>query len=285
MDNNEITYTLITGASEGLGKAMALECAERKRNIILVSLPCIELFHLASYIRHKYKVRVCEFELDLAKESNRFSLYRTVRANNLSIDMLINNAGIGGTGYFQSGNYEVWQRQIDLNITAVVHLTHLFLPDLKKHPKSYLLNISSLCVFFYPPQKQVYGATKSFIYFFSKSLRTELKKDGVTVTVLCPGAVNTSPVLFLLNHGDSWITRNACMDPQQVASIAINGLMKGKARIIPGRWSLAFYYLDKILPARLKKWLITNKMKNIRQDEAEKLLQGNTRLPQVASIN
>ena len=186
-------YTMITGASEGLGKALAIECAKRGMNLILVSLPGIELYQLASYIRRRYKVKVCEYETDISLEHNCLELWNTIKQHHLSINMLINNAGIGGTRQFDKTKIEVWQKHIQVNITGMVYLTHLLLPELKRHSRSYILNVSSLAVFFYLPGKQVYGATKSFIYFFSKSLRRELKKDGVQVSVLCPGGINSNP--------------------------------------------------------------------------------------------
>ena len=165
-------YTLITGASEGLGKAMAIECAERNMNLVLVSLPSIELYQLASFIRRKYDVKVCEFELDLVSENNRLFLWRSIRESNISVNMLINNAGVGNTSSFSENSFELWQKQIQLNITSLVHLTHLFLPELKKHTKSYLLNVSSLVIFFYLPQKQVYGGYQIICLFFFKKPAT-----------------------------------------------------------------------------------------------------------------
>ncbi|SRR5260221_7666931 len=271
MDN----YTLITGASEGLGKALAIKCAERNMNLILVSLPGIELYQLACYIRRRYAVKVCEFETDLSRESDRLYLARMIRENNLPVNMLINNAGIGGTLDFSETDFYIWQKQIQLNITGLVHLTHLLLPELKRHPHSYIMNVSSLAVFFYLPQKQVYGATKSFIYFFSKSLRRELKPYNVHVSVLCPGGINSNPLHYLVNHGSTNIARSSSMTPEEVAITAINGLLKEKERIIPGKWNRLFIYLDKILPAFIKDKLIWKQVRNMKQQYAEALMQGN----------
>ena len=271
MDN----YTLITGASEGLGKALAIKCAEQNMNLILVSLPGIELYQLACYIRRRYNVKVCEFETDLSLESNCFSLWKIIKENNLPVNMLINNAGIGGTRDFSETDFNIWQKHIQLNITGMVYLTHLLLPELKKHPHSYILNVSSLAVFFYLPKKQVYGATKSFIYFFSKSLRRELKPDNVHVSVLCPGGIDSNPLLYLVNHRSTNIARSSSMTPEQVAIIAINGLLKRKERIIPGKWNRFFICLDKILPSFIKENLVRKQVRNIKHQYAEALIQGN----------
>jgi short-subunit dehydrogenase len=245
-------FTLITGASEGLGKFLALECASRGMNLILVSLPGIELCQLALYIRHRYKVMVCEFELDLLLESDRISLFETITTNNICVNMLINNAGTGGSVNFDERRFEYFKKQIELNVIATVQLTHLFLPELKKHQHSYILNVSSLCIFFFLQKKQVYGATKSFIYFFSKALRKELKEHHVSVTVLCPGGINSNPYQYMASNSLSGLSRCSVMNPEEIAPLAIDGLLKHKERIIPGKINRFYLWVEKIFPAWLK---------------------------------
>jgi short-subunit dehydrogenase len=267
-------FTLITGASEGLGKALAIECASKGMNVFLVALPGIELYQLASYIRRKFKVLVCEYETDLLLEVNRIALAGFIKKHQISINMLINNAGIGGSVNFDECAFDFFKNQISLNVLATVHLTYLLLPELKKNSRSYILNVSSLCIFFYLVKKQVYGATKSFIHFFSKSLKRELKKDGVMVSVLCPGGMNSNPSFFLLHKLSNWMTRSAAMDPEEVAPIALNGLMKGKGIIIPGKWNRFFLFLDKLLPSWLKEKMTGTHIKSIPAQQITLLLKG-----------
>lgn len=267
-------YTLITGASEGLGKALAIECASRGMDLVLVALPGIELYQLSSYIRRRFNVNVCESEMDISQKENCVNLWREMNQKNISINMLINNAGCGGTAFFEESKFELLQKQIELNIMATVQLTHLFLPELKKHQHSYILNVSSLCVFFYLAKKQVYGATKSFIYFFSKSLRKELKQQGVNVTVLCPGGINSNPYQYLINRDGSFISRQSVMFPEEIAPMAIDGLLKGKERIIPGRLNRFFMFLDKLLPSWLKNKMTLRQVKKLNTQKVEKLLKG-----------
>jgi short-subunit dehydrogenase len=270
-----LNYTMITGASEGLGKALAIECARRNMNLILVSLPGIELYQLASYIRKRYKVKVCEYETDISQEYNCLELYNTIKQHHLPVNMLINNAGIGGTRQFDKTDFVVWQRHIQVNITGMVLLTHLLLPELKRHPHSHILNVSSLAVFFYLPGKQVYGATKSFIYFFSRSLRRELKNEGIQVSVLCPGGINSNPSQYLMNYRSKWIAKSSFMLPDTVARIAVHEMLQGKETIIPGKWNNLFIYLDRILPAFVKEKLIRHQAVNFQQQYVEALMQGN----------
>jgi hypothetical protein len=267
-------YTLITGASEGLGKALAIECALRGMNLVLVALPGIELYQLSSYIRRRFDVNVYELEMDISQKENCVNLWRELHQKNISINMLINNAGCGGTAFFEESQFELLQKQIEVNVMATVQLTHLFLPELKKYQRSYILNVSSLCVFFYLAKKQVYGATKSFIYFFSKSLRKELKQEGVNVTVLCPGGINSNPYQYLINRDGSFIGRQSVMLPEEIAPLAIDGLLNGNERIIPGRLNRFFIFLDKLLPAWLKNKMTLKQIEKLNPRKVEKLLKG-----------
>jgi uncharacterized protein len=257
-------YCLITGASEGFGKALALECASRKMNLILVALPGPELYYLADFIERNYKVDVLAIEKDLAIEENCLMVFKEVQELHLTVNMLINNAGLGSTMLFSEGSMAFYQKQIKLNITATTLLTHLFLDMLKSNGPSYILNVGSLCSYFFLPKKQVYGATKSFLYFFSKSLRREVKKDGINVSVICPGSMNTNLSVTLLNKSTSWLSRLAVLNPEEVAPVAIDGLLKGKEVIIPGRVNKIFLLMDKLLPAYIKKMITNNQMKNIK---------------------
>ncbi len=251
-------YCLITGASEGFGKALAIECATRKMNLILVALPGAELYHLAEFIRRNYKVAVIAIEKDLTSEDNCMGLFDEVSKMNLEVNILINNAGIGNTHLFSAGSIDFYQKQVQLNVLATTLITRLFLDMLRKNGPSYILNVGSLCSFFFLAKKQVYGATKSFIYFFSKSLRRELEPDGVKVSVICPGGMNTNTSVTFVNRKSGWLSRLAVMNPEDVAPIAMDGLLKGKEVIIPGIVNKIFLLLNYLIPASLKK-MITNR--------------------------
>jgi uncharacterized protein len=164
-------YTLITGSSEGLGKAFAIECAKRNMNLILVALPGPELYALAALIKANYPVEIVCIGKDLCRDESCTELYAEVTSLNLQVNMLINNAGIGSTMFFKDGSPVFYEKQIRLNVLVTTMITRMFLPFLQRHACSYILNVGSLASFFYLPKKQVYGATKSFVYSFSKSLR------------------------------------------------------------------------------------------------------------------
>lgn len=258
---NNKKYTLITGASEGFGKALALECAARKMNLILVALPGRELYYLADFIKRNFEIDVISIEKDLTKVENCSALFAEVQQMKIAVNMLINNAGIGNTHLFSEGSVAFYQKQVQLNVIATTLLSRLFLDMLKQNGPSYILNVGSLCSFFFLAKKQVYGATKSFIYFFSKSLRRELENDHISVSVICPGGMNTNTSVMLVNNKSSWLSRMAIMNPEAVAPIAINGLLKRKEVIVPGVLNNFFLMLNKLIPDFIKKF-ITNRQMN-----------------------
>lgn len=257
-------YTLITGASEGFGKALAIECAYRKMNLILVSLPQTGLSHLASFIEKNFEVKVVYFEYDLTKKENYCLLFLKIKEQLLSVNILINNAGMGGTHYFTERDTDYYCRQIELNIVAPTLLTHLFINNLEKEEPAYILNVSSLASFFYLPRKQVYGGTKSYLVSFSKSLRRELKHKKIYVSTVCPGGMNTSIPLIMINKTGNRISRWSVMDPEDVAKIAIEKMLQNKEIIIPGNLNRLFILFDKLLPSIIKNTLTGKLMKQLK---------------------
>jgi uncharacterized protein len=257
-------YVLITGASEGFGKALALECAGREMNLILVALPGSGLDNLADFIRKNFDVKVFCFEHDLSIKEECYNLFNTVKERMLPVKILINNAGMGGTHFFEERNAEYYYKQIELNVVAPTLLSHLFLEMLEENKPAYILNVSSLAGFFYLPKKQVYGGTKSYLFSFSKSLGLELKRKNVYVTTVCPGGMNTTPMLIRQHLCNTGVSRWSVMDPGEVATIAIDGLLKRKKFIIPGFWNNIFILLDKLIPEWIKEKITESRMKKMK---------------------
>jgi len=233
-------------------------------NLILVALPGPELHHLANFIRKNFFVDVQSFEANLSLESEIHELHSKIVESRLAVNTLINNAGIGNTQMFEETSLEFIKNQIKLNILATVLLTNLFISQLKENSPSYILNIGSLCSFFYLPQKQVYGGTKSFIHFFSKSLRKELKGEEVSVSVACPGGMNTNFSTSLMNRKGNFLSRISILNPEQVAPVVIRKMLGGKEVIIPGAVNRFSIVLDKLLPAFLKNIFTNRLMKQLK---------------------
>jgi len=259
-------YCLITGASEGFGKALAIECATRKMNLILVDLPFSGLINVANFIKREYQVNVVTVEKDLCKEEDCIALFDEVSALNVKINLLINNAEIDSTLLFTEGSFLKFEKQIQLNILATTLITRLFIGKLEKNGPSHILNVGSLNSFFFQAHKQVYGGTKSYIYFFSKSLRRELKPEGINVSVICPGYMNTNPSIILNNQFGNRLVRLSVMNLEDVAHIAIDGLLKRKEVIIPGRLNKFFVLLNTLVPSFIVK--MTTNIQNKRVSES-----------------
>lgn len=259
MYNN--SYTLITGASEGFGKSLALECAQRKMNLILVALPGEELQQLGQFIESEFSVKTVCLAHDLTVKEECQLLLKEVTEKKLSVNMLINNAGIGGTHFFKERDAAFYQKQIELNVTAPTLLIYLFLKILQDNSPSYILNVSSLAGFFCMPMKQVYGGTKSYLLSFSKSLHLELKPKNIFVSTVCPGGMNTTLAQVLQNRSLAGISRWSVMNPEEVARITINKMMQKKEIIIPGYWNRFFLLLNRLLPGTLKEWILLLRMK------------------------
>jgi short-subunit dehydrogenase len=249
----------------GLGKEMAVECARRKMNLILVALPgeCLPAF--ADQLKKDYGVDAISIEKDLCREDSSRQLFQQVQELQLQVNMLINNAGIGSTQYFTDGSSSLYETTILLNVLATTLITRCFIQMLKQNSPSFILNVGSLASFFSLPKKQVYGGTKSYIHYFSKSLAQELKQDRVYVSVLCPGGMYTNERVRRAIESGNYISRKSCMEPKDVAAIAINGLLKRKATIIPGKINRLLRFLHRILPGFLSRYLGNMAIKKIKE--------------------
>ena len=251
-------HTLITGASQGFGKSMALEFAKRSMNLLLVALPNSGLWELSDFIRKQFNVQVSCLDLDLSNTDSCYIIEDFIKDNNLQIKYLVNNAGILSRGFFDEADDTYIIKQIEVNVLAPTLLTKLLLGNLKKSSPSAILNISSMAAFFPLQKKQVYCGTKSYLLSFSKSLKKELIKDNISVTVICPGGLNTTMRLCYQHRIVGWITREAVLNPEEAAKIAIDGMLHKKMVIVPGFVNKCFMFLDKLLPEFIKD-MLTNK--------------------------
>lgn len=259
-------FTLITGASQGFGKAMAIECAKRKMNLVLVSLPNTGLVELANVLERIYNVTVFSIEMDLGSSENCSSLFEKVKKEQISIKYFINNAGVLSKGFFKDLDTNYILCQISLNICTPTLLIKFFLNDLKQNAPSGILNVGSMASFFYLPKKQVYGGTKAYLLSFSRSLRRELQPDNISVSIVCPGGMNTTASLTYQNRTGSWGSRMSIMNPEDAAKLAIDGMLKGKEVIVPGIVNRFFMFLNSILPKPLKDKITAVEMKKFKTE-------------------
>jgi uncharacterized protein len=250
------SFVLITGASAGIGKALAHEFAARGKNLLLVSLPGSGLQDVAEQLTKEFGVVVHTLCIDLTRESAHKEVASWCRNNLYYIDTLVNNAGFGNLKAFDKTNANVLRSMLALNNTALVNLTHELIPELKKFRQSYIMNVGSLASFMPIPNKSLYAATKSFVYTFSQSLYYELRSSNIHVSCLCPGGTLTERVRSEMSEKN--LKRNAfCQSPEEVAKTGVSGLYEKRFRIIPGWYNRVLFWLSQILPDFVKIQLIT----------------------------
>jgi short-subunit dehydrogenase len=244
-------YTLITGASKGIGKAFAIEAARRGHNLILVARDADQLNTLAKEIGTTHKVRVHTYAQDLTRPDAPKGLANFCQRHHYTVDTLINNAGIGLWGKFDDLDLAAQINSVQINVTAIVALTHAMLPLLKTHKKSYVLNVASTAAFFPTPYFSVYAAAKAFVLSFSQALRYELKPDKILVSCLCPGPTESDFVKTAKMESFRFNRKEFFMPAEKVAKAGLDGLKTGKPVIIPGASNQISAYLASTLPSRL----------------------------------
>lgn len=259
------TYTLITGASSGIGKAMAWYCGSLGMNLILVSLPGEGLSQVASAIAQKHNVKAVYFETDLSQIDSPDEVLKWTQSNGLDVTVLINNAGVAGASVFEKSDVKYIDNRIMLNIRALVMLTRLFLPVLRTHTNSYILNVGSMAGFFPIPYKCMYSASKAFVFYFSKAMRCELLGTGVSVSVLCPNGVRTNPTTNVRIDSHGKVGRLTEKSVELVARKGIDGMLKNKFLIIPGEINRFLLVVQKLIPSAIQqKFLVREFMKEVK---------------------
>lgn len=227
-------YTLITGASKGIGKAIAREAASRKHNLILAARSQNLLIQLANELSEK-GIDVQTIAIDLLKDNSHTELFGECEKRGLSINFLVNNAGMGNYGKFYKVPLEDQITTMRLNNEVMVRIAHEFITRNKgKEHRCYLLNTASTASYQPVPKMTIYSASKAFMLFFSQGIRFELRRSNISVSALCPGP--TESQFFEPAKMDEIWHKNAkyMMSAESVARIAIDGTLKRKAVIIPG---------------------------------------------------
>ena len=228
-----MSYALVTGAAKGIGKGIAKELARLGFDLLLIDWDEAALAatkkELGS-ISHVYTL-----PLDLSAPGAFETITSWTAAWHNELQVVINNAGFGLNGSFEQLTLSAQLNMIDVNIKAQVSLSHAYIPVLKKHSRSFLLNVGSTTCFQTVPYLNVYAASKAFVVSFTRGLRVELQNTSISVSVLIPGSTDTD---FANRAGMSEDVKKTAerfnMSPDLVGKIAVRGLFKGKTEIIPG---------------------------------------------------
>ena len=242
---------LITGASGGIGLELARIHARHGDNLILIARSQDKLMELKTEILKKHNMSVHIFAKDLAAENATSEIFNELESESVKIDYLINNAGFGHYGEFVNNHWEKEKQMIELNITALTHLTKLFLPGMIERGYGRIMNVASVAGFFPGPLMAVYYATKAFVLSFSEALNSELDKTGVSVTALCPGPTLSGFQEAASVKGVKLFEHKGLPTSAQVAEYGYKAMIKGKTVAIHGIQNLLMVTSVRFVPRNM----------------------------------
>lgn len=244
---------LVTGASSGIGKALARELAAQGALLVLVSRNAQRLEQEAEDLRTRFGVTVYVFPEDLTRLEERLELFAWTEKSGIAVDVLVNNAGLAHYGLFHEMKTEDVSAMLALNIQALTHLTKLYLPGMLERKKGGVLNVASTAGFQPLPCLSIYAATKAFVLNFSEALWAECKGRGVRVFCLCPGNTITR------FHQSAGIERQRMFFSASASDVARFALRKflrsNQPSAIYGFWNKLMIYAERLSPRRLTVFL------------------------------
>ena len=225
---------LVTGASGGIGEELARLFAADGHDLVLVARSRDKLARLSEELEGKHGVRARVLAADLARPEAPREIFEELSAAGLTVDALVNNAGVGSYGLFAETDLESELSLLQVNVVALTHLTKLFLPGMIARRRGYVMNVASTAAFQPGPLMAVYYASKAYVLSFSEALANECEGTGVVVSALCPGPTETGFVAAVPGMNESKLFDRAVMDARTVAVEGYRGLLAGKAIVIPG---------------------------------------------------
>ncbi|HUY27062.1 MAG TPA: SDR family oxidoreductase [Candidatus Binataceae bacterium] len=242
-----MTTALITGASSGLGEEFALALAREKYDLVLVARREDKLASVAERARGLGAARVAIVAADLSRPAAAEEVHRRAVAEAGEIGYLVNNAGFGTRGRFESLPLGRELEQIDLNVAALVALTRLCVPAMLERRRGVVINVASTAAFQPVPWMATYGATKAFVLSFSEALAEEYRASGVTIMALCPGPTRTG-FQAVADTAGARVPANSYLDAATVVRQAIAAARKGKAIKINGVMNLLMAESTRLAP-------------------------------------
>lgn len=245
-------YAVVTGASRGLGRAFAEELAARNIPTVLVSSNH-GISEFCEQLRQIYQTDSEYVVADLTREEDILSAAEEINAK-YEVFLLVNNAGLGGSQTFENTEVERIRRIIGLNVVATSLLTRQLLPNLLRQGNSFVLNVSSMAAHTPIGYKMVYPASKAFVNAFSFGLRAEFKNRGLSVSVVCPGAMATSEGIRKRIEKQGFFGKLTLVSPEKVARKSISQTFRGKREILVNPVS---YFFSQIVPERIRTSLLT----------------------------
>ncbi len=243
---------LITGASAGIGREIALQLAPLAGTLILVARRTDRLESLREeLLQINPTLHVEHHTIDLSVPAQVDVLCNALTENAVELDFLINNAGFGDSGSFETSEWSKIERMLQVNVVSLTQLCHRLIPLLRRHRPGAILNVSSIASLLPIPNLGVYAATKAYVSSFSEALRAELRGTGISVTHLCPGPVDTEFQTIAAREGEperkhapDWVK----VPVEEVARVALRAVSRDQARIVPGFWMMMAPFFFALLP-------------------------------------
>lgn len=260
--------TLITGASGGIGEAFARKLAAEKHNLVLVARSEDKLHKLCDELMLKHQITAHYVALDLTESDADKQLFDETEKHKFEIEWLINNAGFGSMGDFARLDFAKEIGMIDLNIRALVALTHIYLQGMRTRKSGVIINVASTAGFQPIPFMATYAATKAFVNSFSEAIGEENRPYGITVTALCPGPTDTN--FFEAANAES-LSGKGMQTAEAVVETALNAVKNGRVNIVSG-WT---NYIGSIVGTLLPNFLVTRTIGSVLRPKFEKGKSGN----------
>lgn len=240
-------WALITGASAGIGVALANQLAAGGANLVLTARRQDRLQELARSLEVKNKIKTAVFAADLADASGPEQIYAFTRDQKINVELLINNAGFGAYGELHTVESQRLLDMVQVNCCAVVHLTRLFLPQMVERRSGDILILASTASFQAVPYISTYAATKAFDLLFAEGLAEEMKPHGIRVCALCPGSTESE---FHVVAGQEKFMRKA-ETAEKVARTGLTALAAGKSYVISGLGNYLGAWGERLVPRRM----------------------------------
>ena len=240
-------WALVTGASAGIGKALAEELAAGGTHLILTARRRDRLEELAKRLRSKFRIQAEIFEADLSKLSAPQEIFNFTQEKGIAVDLLINNAGFGQFGELTTVDPERLLDMVQVNCSAVLHLTRLFLPPMIAHRQGDVLIVASTASFQAVPYISTYAATKVFDLYLAEGLAEEMKPHGIRICALCPGTTESE---FHEVAGHPSHSKGRQETAAKVAKTGLRALAAGKSYVISGLGNYLGAHGERLVPRR-----------------------------------
>lgn len=261
------THTaLVTGVSNGIGMEFTKILAQNNYNLVLIDRDRKKIEVLKDNLKNNHSVKTTFLIEDLTDMEAPYKIYTTLLAENIEIDILINNAGIGAFGRFSETDWLHESNILKLNIIALTHLTKLFMKGMIERKYGKILNIASIGAFQAVPLQSVYSASKAYVLSFTEAIANELKGTGVTVTALCPGPTATGFHDAANGNGKGRYIPKKMPTAREVAMHGYNAMMKGKHVSIHGIMNTVLINISRFFPRKLLADLARKKLEGHLKD-------------------